>query len=639
MDAKTKPVYQMFLLLSGGLFCLIEYYYAFPLWDSLGFSGNIIRAMMLDLYTSGVMKHQPAVRLICLFFCIVALAVRNGKSKESHWIEILLPLLGGLGLFLGSGHLTGIALVLSGLAGYIAFMVGAILLGRKVRAFDANLSEYHDTFEQCERKVESDLGVNIPMRYQYRGQIHNGWINVVSPQRGCLILGTPGSGKTYSIYGPFIRQMVQKGYSMFVYDYKFPDLAQRVMNELQDNYDCYDVKPKMYIVNFDDPAHSHRFNPLHPRYLTDPIDATEIAELIMKNVNRGNGKDEGDFFDLSARCYIDLLIWFLKIYEGGRYCTFPHLIELMGQDYRDVFEVLKRFPELEVKRNTFADAIRDQAFEQLQGQIASARVPLNRFASPTVYWTLTGDDFSLDINDPLEPKIVCVGNNPKRQSIYGTTLALLTSQLFKQINNPGKRHSAVLIDELPTIYLKGLDNLIDTARSNKVAVVIGAQDKSQLVRDYDKKESDVIFNTVGNVFAGAVKGQTADDLSKSFGKEDRETRSYQEDDSSDKTTYAYQLRDILPAHKIEALSQGYFCGYIADTHDRQIHPKIFCGEVLPGGPPHHHDRIPTILDCSRDDLQAQIEVNYMRIRCDIVTLLQKELTRPDEPEEEMGDIV
>ena len=171
----------------------------------------------------------------------------------------------------------------------------------------------------------------------------------------------------------------------------------------------------------------------------------------------------------------------------------------MGQDYREVFAVMKNFDELEVKRNTFADAIKDQAFEQLQGQIASARVPLNRFASKTLYWTLSGDDFSLDINNPEESKIICVGNNPRRQSVYGTTLAMLMSQLFKVINVPGRQHSAVLIDELPTIYLKGLDNLINTARENKVAVVIGAQDKSQLVKDYDQKEEVTLVSRVNAV--------------------------------------------------------------------------------------------------------------------------------------------
>lgn len=619
----------MFLLLSGAILLIILYYYAYPLWASMGLRSGFTDSLMLTIYQGGSFSNPYAVRFVCLFFCGVAVIVRSGSSKDSPWRKILIPLLSGVALFFAAPMLGNRwVFILTTFFGYCLFFVGAVLLGRKYRSFDAHLPDYWDSFKQCEQLVSNPYSVNIPMKYQFKGKLHQGYINVVNPFRGSMVLGTPGSGKSYSIYGPFIRQMIQKGYSLFVYDYKFPDLTSRVMNELLDNYEGYgELQPKMYVVNFDDPLYSHRFNPIHPRYLKDPIDATEIAEVILKNANRENAKGE-DFFSLSARCYLDLLIWFLRCYKGGRYCTFPHLIELMGQDYREVLEVLQKFDELEVKRTTFADAMQDQAYEQLQGQIASARVPLIRFSSKTLYWTLSGDDFSLEMNDPNAPSIICVGNNPKRQSVYGTTLAMLMSQLFKVVNNPGKRHCAVLIDELPTIYLKGLDNLINTARSNKVAVVIGAQDKSQLVKDYDQKESDVIFNTVGNVFAGAVKGSTAEGLSKSFGKEEQEMRSYQESDSSDHVTYSWQQREVLPPNKIEALSQGSFCGYVADNYDQKIHPKTFCGEVQAGEPPRHNEPLPQIVQMTRTQIEEEVNKNYEKIRNDIVDLIWEEINNP-----------
>ena len=619
----------MFLLLSGAILLIILYYYAYPLWASMGLRSGFTDSLMLTIYQGDSFSNPYAVRFVCLFFCGVAVIVRSGSSKDSPWRKILIPLLSGVALFFAAPMLGNRwVFILTTFFGYCLFFVGAVLLGRKYRSFDAHLPDYWDSFKQCEQLVSNPYSVNIPMIYQFKGKLHQGYINVVNPFRGSMVLGTPGSGKSYSIYGPFIRQMIQKGYSLFVYDYKFPDLTSRVMNELLDNYEGYgELPPKMYVVNFDDPLYSHRFNPIHPRYLKDPIDATEIAEVILKNANRENAKGE-DFFSLSARCYLDLLIWFLRCYKGGRYCTFPHLIELMGQDYREVLEVLQKFDELEVKRTTFADAMQDQAYEQLQGQIASARVPLIRFSSKTLYWTLSGDDFSLEMNDPKAPSIICVGNNPKRQSVYGTTLAMLMSQLFKVVNNPGKRHCAVLIDELPTIYLKGLDNLINTARSNKVAVVIGAQDKSQLVKDYDQKESDVIFNTVGNVFAGAVKGSTAEGLSKSFGKEEQEMRSYQESDSSDHVTYSWQQREVLPPNKIEALSQGSFCGYVADNYDQKIHPKTFCGEVQAGEPPRHNEPLPQIVQMTRTQIEEEVNKNYEKIRNDIVDLIWEEINNP-----------
>ena len=640
MNAHTKPMYTMFLILSWGILVLMIYYEAYPFWGRLGWSSQLTDSLMLDLYRAGTLRSPWSVRFVCTFFTAVSVVVRSGTSKASTWQEILIPLLSGLVLFYASPLLgNGVLYLFTALGGYVLLLVGAILLGRKFRSYDSKLPDYWDTFEQCEKCITNEYSVNIPIKYQWEGKLRDAYINCVSPQRGCMILGTPGSGKTAAIYSAFMRQMIQKQYSMFVYDYKFPSLSTKILNELLDNYDCYDTKPKLYFVNFDDPLHSHRFNPIHPRYLTDPIDSTEIAEVILKNANRENAKCE-DFFSLSARCYVDLLIWFLKIYEGGIYCTFPHLIELMGQDYRDVFAVLSKYEELEVKRNTFAEAIRDQALEQLQGQIASARVPLNRFASKTLYWTLSGDDFSLDINNPEEPKIICVGNNPRRQSVYGTTLAMLMSQLFKVINVPGKRHSAVLIDELPTIYLKGLDNLINTARENKVAVVIGAQDKSQLVKDYDQKESDVIFNTVGNVFAGAVKGSTAESLSKSFGKTEKEMTSYQEGATNDHITYSFQQRDVLPPSKIEALSQGSFCGYVADTWAQKVHPKIFCGEVLLAPPTRHNEKVPQIVDLTREEMNAAVEANYRKIHLDIVNMLFKELNDPgpQDSEEDSEDV-
>ena len=635
MDSKTKPMFTAFLMISGALLLVMLYYEAYPFWATIGWSGKLTDSIMLGLYNAGMLRNGLYTRFVCLFFCTMSVIIRSGNSKEASWQEIVLPLGIGLALFFGGYMMgTGILYIIMTLAGYGLYLLGAITLGRAVNAMKlVNLDKENDTFPQCEKLIRNRYSINIQTRYQYGGRLRKGYINVVNPFRGTMVIGTPGSGKSYSVYGPFIRQMIQKGYSLFVYDYKFPDLTERVLNELLDNYKCYgDSKPRFYVVNFDDPLYSHRFNPIHPRYLRDPIDSTEIAEVIMKNASRENGKGD-DFFSMSARCYVDLLIWFLRIYKGGIYCTFPHLIELMGQSYKSVLNIIAKYSELDVKRNTFNDAMTDKAFEQLQGQIASARIPLNRFASETLYWTLSGDDFSLQINDPEHPAIVCVGNNSTRQHVYGTTLAMLMSQLFKIINRPGMRRCGVLIDELPTIYLKGLDHLINTARSNHVAVVIGAQDKSQLVKDYDRKESDVIFNTVGNVFAGAVKGDTAESLSRSFGKTDKETRSYQESDTSEHVTYSFQQKDVLPASRIEALSQGSFCGYVADEFRQKIHPKIFCGEIDAGKETTHREKVPQVVDTTEEEIMEAVHRNYERIRTEVFNLLEEEMNQPEEGKE------
>lgn len=150
--------------------------------------------------------------------------------------------------------------------------------------------------------------------------------------------------------------------------------------------------------------------------------------------------------------------------------------------------------------------------------------------SPALYWVMTSDYFSLDINNSEEPKILVVGNNPDRQNIYSCALGLYNSRIVKLINKKHQLKSSVIIDKLPTIYFRGLDNLIATERSNKVAVCLGFQDFSQLRRDYDgDKESKVIENKVGNIFSGQVVSETVKTLSDRLGKvlQKRQSMTYQ----------------------------------------------------------------------------------------------------------------
>ena len=271
--------------------------------------------------------------------------------------------------------------------------------------------------------------------------------------------------------------------------------------------------PSFYVINFDDPEHSHRCNPIHPAFMTDIADAYESAYTIMMNLNRTWIQKQGDFFVESPIVLFAAIIRYLKLFEDGKYCTFPHAIEFLCRPYEQIFPILTSYPELENYLSPFSDAWQGGAAEQLAGQIASAKIPLSRMISPQLYWIMTGDDFTLDINNPKEPKILCVGNNPDRQNIYGAALGLYNSRIVKLINKKGMLKSGVIIDELPTIYFKGLDNLIATARSNKVAVCLGFQDFSQLKRDYGDKEAAVVMNTVGNIFSGQVVGETAKTLS------------------------------------------------------------------------------------------------------------------------------
>ncbi|WP_269147422.1 TraM recognition domain-containing protein, partial [Planktothrix agardhii] len=309
---------------------------------------------------------------------------------------------------------------------------------------------------------------------------------------------------------------------------------------------------------------------------------------------------------------------------------------MLNKKYSDVFTILTSYPDLENYLSPFMDAWQGGAQDQLQGQIASAKIPLSRMISPQLYWVMTGDDFSLDINNPEEPKILCVGNNPDRQNIYSAALGLYNSRIVKLINKKGQLKSSVIIDELPTIYFRGLDNLIATARSNKVAVCLGFQDFSQLTRDYGDKESKVIQNTVGNIFSGQVVGETAKSLSERFGKVLQKRQSLTINRSDKSTSISTQLDSLIPASKISTLTQGMFVGAVSDNFDERIEQKIFHAEIVVdnesvASETKAYQKIPQILSFvnqqGEDEMKKQIEGNYRQIKMDILNIVENELER------------
>ncbi len=494
----------------------------------------------------------------------------------------------------------------------------------------------NESFMQETRLMENEYSINLPTKFWYRKKEWKGWINVVNPFRASMILGTPGSGKSYAVVNNYIKQAIEKSYALYIYDFKFDDLSVIAYNHLIKYRYRYKIPPKFYVINFDDPRKSHRCNPLAPELMTDISDAYESSYTIMLNLNKSWVQKQGDFFVESPIVLFTAIIWFLKLYENGKYCTFPHAIELLNKRYEDVFTILTSYPELENYLSPFIDAWKGGASEQLMGQIASAKIPLSRLISPQLYWVMSGSDFTLDINNPKEPKVLCVGNNPDRISIYGAALGLYNSRIVKLINKKKQLKSCVIIDELPTIFFKGLDNLIATARSNKVAVVLGFQDFSQLKRDYGDKEAAVIMSTVGNVFSGQVVGETAKTLSERFGKilQKRESMSINRSDTS--TSISTQLDSLIPASKISTLSQGMFVGAVTDNFGETIDQKIFHAQIVVDNDAVQKEtaayqpipEISSFLDAEGNDtMEQQIQVNYRQIKQDIVELVENELIR------------
>lgn len=657
------------------LFVVIHaYWYCYEAVATLGANIETVDRILLNFQrTAGLFGHLLTTKVFALvFLALSCLGTQGVKNEKITWRNIHAALLAGLVLFFLNWWLLDLpfaptvnaALYVTTLtAGYILLLMAGVWASRMLRhdLMQDPFNEENESFMQETRLMQNEHSVNLPTRFQYQRREWDGWINVVNPYKASTVIGVPGSGKSFAIVNQYIQQMLAKGFTMYVYDYKFDDLSTIAYNELLKNVDKYDVPPKFYVLNFDDPRRSHRCNPIDARFMTDISDAYESAYTIMLNLNKTWIQKQGDFFVESPIILLVAIIWYLKIYKDGRYCTFPHAIEFLNKSYSRIFPILTSYPALENYLSPFMDAWQGGAQDQLQGQIASAKIPLSRMISPQLYWVMTGADFTLDINNPKEPKILCVGNNPDRQNIYSAALGLYNSRIVKLINKKGQLKSAVIIDELPTIYFRGLDNLIATARSNKVAVCLGFQDFSQLNRDYGDKESKVIQNTVGNIFSGLVVGETAKTLSERFGKilQQRQSLSINRQDTS--TSINTQLDSLIPASKISNLSQGVFVGSVSDNFGEEIPQKIFHARIVVdvekvAAETKAYRKIPVInpfLDAEgRDIMQEQIQRNYDRIKADVEEIVEAEITRiksdeklrhllPDEDEEgteeESGD--
>ncbi|OJV51136.1 MAG: conjugal transfer protein TraG [Bacteroidetes bacterium 43-16] len=623
------------------------YWFCYGFFLERGWTLEVINKILGNFdRTAGLFSHTLYTKAFALvLLALSCLGTKGVKNEKITWSKIYAALGVGFVLFFLNTPLlilspaTGTFLyILTISLGYIALLMAGVWMSRLLRTnlMDDVFNNENESFQQETKLMENEYSVNLPTKFYYKGKWNNGWINIVNPFRASIVLGTPGSGKSYAIVNNYIKQQIEKGFSMYIYDFKFDDLSTIAYNHLLKHRDKYKVQPKFYVINFDDPRRSHRCNPLNPDFMTDISDAYEAAYTIMLNLNRSWIQKQGDFFVESPIILLAAIIWYLKIYENGKYCTFPHAIELLNKKYSDVFTILTSYPDLENYLSPFMDAWQGGAQDQLQGQIASAKIPLSRMISPQLYWVMTGDDFTLDINNPKEPKILCVGNNPDRQNIYSAALGLYNSRIVKLINKKGQLKSSVIIDELPTIYFRGLDNLIATARSNKVAVCLGFQDFSQLTRDYGDKESKVIQNTVGNVFSGQVVGETAKSLSERFGKvlQKRQSMTINRNDKS--TSISTQLDSLIPASKISTLTQGMFVGSVSDNFDERIEQKIFHAEIVVdnervAAETKAYQQIPQILsfvnEQGKDQMKEEIESNYKRIKSDILHIVVSEIER------------
>jgi hypothetical protein len=571
----------------GSMIILIIHFYVwcYGTFVEWGLTGNIINNFIKNLAGQSWIKSPMTTKTIAIVFLSLSLIGNRGKRSQRVTAKKAITYsVTGLVLYYSTTmiidyHIVYITLTISGI---LLFISGAAYLTRiiKTPVNDDIFNERNQAFPQEERKLQNDFSINLPAQYYFKGKIRKSWINIINPFRGTLIMGSPGAGKSYFIIRHIISQHLQKGFAMFVYDFKYDDLTKIAYNEFLKHKASFKAEPKFYVINFDRLTHTNRCNPLDPKTMADITDAHESATTILLGMNREWVKKEGDFFVNSAINFVTAIIWFLRKFEDGKYCTLPHVIELMMLDYDELFSILRLEPTIHSLINPFITAYQNEAMEQLEGQVGSAKIAMGKLSSPQLYYVLSGNDFSLDINDPLAPKVVCLGNNPQKQKIYGVVGSLFITRMTRTVNQKDKLQASLIFDEFPTIYFGGMGTLLATARSNRVAITFGVQDFSQLKKDYGRDEAEVLINIAGNVIAGQVTGDTAKQLSERFGKimQQRQSQTINHTDTS--VSNSFQLESAVPPSVIANLSSGQFIGIVGDEPKQKIKYKMFHCEII-----------------------------------------------------------
>ncbi|WP_426671893.1 conjugal transfer protein MobC [Mucilaginibacter sp. McL0603] len=637
-DQAMRKILDMTRLISIAVLAIHFYkecYGAFVGWHLVA---PVLDRLMRNIVKSGLFSNFYKSKLIALGFLGIALiGVKGKKDEKRHYKTALLYLLAGLFFFLTSyfillvrEKIKWVALGYMGVTGmgYLLFLSGGTMLSRIIRDRLSGdiFNRDNESFPQEERLLENEYSVNLPMRYRLKGKWRQGWLNVINPFRAVLVTGGAGAGKSYFVIRHLITQHISKGFAMMVYDFKFDDLSKIVYNTFLKYRHLYPAKTQCVFINFD--KLFNRCNPLEPGTMLDITDAVESARTILIGLNREWNKRQGDFFVESPINLLTAVIWFLRRYKDGEFCTVPHAIEMIQLDYDKLFTALRTDPEIDALINPFISAYLRDAIEQLEGQIASAKVTLARLSSPQLYYVLSGNDFTLDINNPEEPKLLCIGNNPQKIQIYGAVISLYINRLIKLVNKKDQRKCSLVFDELPTVDVSNIDVLIATARSNKVSTCMGIQDFSQLRKDYGKERADVIMNSVGNIIAGQSTGDTAKNISERIGRimQDRESLSINRADTS--VSRSKQLEAAVPASRISLLSSGEFAGVVADNPDCKIDLKAFHCEII-----NNHEALnKEIADYQeipevRHINNAIVQRNYLQIKQDVQEIIQEVMER------------
>ncbi len=522
---------------------------------------------------------------------LVAIGTKAKKNKDLNIIKaIVLPIILGIGLMLFSitfvneasnnnlpkvisfFSLSQLLYVTFSFIGAVATQVGADNISKilKTNLGKDRWNTEEESFDQNKELIETDTSINIPYLFRYKKKVHKGWLNI-DPFRGTVVIGVPGSGKSFGIINPSIRQFVAKGFSMCLYDFKFPALGEiAYYHYLLKKKNDLNYKHQFNVINLNEVEKSRRVNPLNRKYLRTLAEAQDMSEAMVSALQKGGGSGGGSeqFFTQSAINFLSSCVYFFATYENGRYSDIPHLLSFMNKSYQEIFDTLFSNEELESLLSPFKSAYENKAFDQLEGQIGTLKIFMSRLATKESFWIFSGDEVELKITDRKNPSVLVLASDPSTQDINSALYSSVLNRTLKVINEKGNLPCAVIADEFPTIYMHKIDNVIATARSNKIGVMLGLQELPQLKQFYKKEIADTITAVAGNILSGAVRDKgTLDWLEKLFGK--IKQKSYSESISKQGTTQSIneKLDFMIPAGKIATLKTGEMVGMLAKGVD------------------------------------------------------------------------
>lgn len=574
---ELKKLYTMMQFLVYTLVCIeVLMFVRFPFSPSLDIFLNVFRRLAF--------YREMLYSKLLILAVLISTSVGTRAKKDINFKagkQVVVPLVFGLLLFFGSIYIYNLSVSAwfekwENIVYIIATFIGAIMTNV---ALD-NISKYiksnllkdkfnteNESFEQTTKKVENKYSVNIPMKFHNNGKTHKGWINIVNPFRGTLLMGTPGSGKSFSVVNSYIRQHAAKGFSMVVYDFKFPDLAKITYYQYQKNKQkgVLNNKYKFNVINFSDIEYSKRINPLKREYIEILADATETSEALYESLQKGDKQGgNAEFFKTSAVNFLAACIYFFSRYDNGKYSDLPHVLSFINQPYQDIFQTLFSNPELESLLSPFKTAFDNQAFDQLEGQIGSLKVQISRLATKESYWVFSGDDFNLKVSDPNDPSYLIIANNPKTQAMNSALNALIINRLTRLVNTKGNLPTSIIVDEAPTLYFYQIANLLSTARSNKVSVLLGLQEIPQLEEQYGKATAKTVTSVIGNVISGSARAkETLEWLQIIFGKVKQKREGLTINENKTSLNINENMDYLIPASKIATLPAGSLVGQIA----------------------------------------------------------------------------